>query len=206
MTEEGSRVPLYSWFAPKQDATTGAVLVGEAAALIGYESDAPWGRDSEGRPLTLDQFVTQYCDIVEIGGQSQAVPRPAPNNGAVAGTRVRYSEVNAFIRDFGNLGISIVGPLSGEVAGLGGGSFTARSLPPRAANAVELYVAVMTPDSTLPAGWTIEVAQTAPFYGGTGGAYQLVFFDEFGAPVRFTDPRLAASGVITFERYEEQQA
>ena len=160
------------------------------------------GKDDAGQPLTYERFVQQFCDVVEIDGQLHAVMRSAPNNGAVAGTRVRYNDFAAFVRDFGNLGASIVGPLSGDVAALGGGSFSSRSLPPRAANAVELFVAGVVPDATLPAGWTCEVAQTAPYYGGVGGSYQLVIFDEFDASVRFSDIRLTASGVLTIERYE----
>jgi hypothetical protein len=201
MTDQEAGVPLYTWFEPQRDAA-GAVVVGEGAALLGFDADAIWGRGADGQPLTLDQFIEAFCDIVQIGAQREAVLRVAPNNGAVPGTRVRYSDAAAFDRDFGNLGISILGPLSGVIAGVGGGSFSARSLPPRTGNAVELYSASVNPSAILPAGWSIEIAQTAPYYGGSGGAYQLVIFDEFDTPVRFSDPRIAETGLLIIERYE----
>ena len=200
MSDHDSGIGLFTWFEPKRD-DRGAVLVGEGAALIGYDPSAPWGRDSDGAPLSLQQFIDAYCDLVSVGDQREAVLRVAPNNGAVAGTRVRYSDAQAYVRDFGNLGLSILGPLSGVLAGVGGGSFSARSLPPRAANAAELYTAAVSADAELPEGWTLEIAQTAPYYGGAGGMYQLVVFDEFDAPVRFNDPRVADAHLFTIERY-----
>lgn len=201
MTDQGAGVPLYTWFEPQRDAS-GSVIVGEGAALLGFDPDAMWGRGADGHSLSLEQFIDAFCDIVQIGAQREAVLRVAPNNGAVPGTRVRYTDAAAFDRDFGNLGISILGPLSGVVAGVGGGSFSARSLPPRAANSVELYTASVNAAAVLPEGWSLEIAQTAPYYGGAGGAYQLVVFDEFDTPVRFSDPRITETGLLIIERYE----
>ncbi|WP_255529360.1 hypothetical protein [Salinibacterium sp. NK8237] len=41
MTEKDMPAPLYSWFEPKKDPASGAVLVGEAAAMVGFDPAFP---------------------------------------------------------------------------------------------------------------------------------------------------------------------
>jgi len=176
--------------------------IGAAAALLQFDTTAPWGRDADGRPLARTEFVERFCRIDVVDGREVATLLMPPNNGAVEGTRVRYSDLAAFSRDFGSLGITLIGGLDPVVAGLGGGTFSQRSLPPTAATATDLWVIEPVAGSVLPEGWTIEVGRSLPFYGGAGGAHYCGVFDGGGAPVPFDDPRLTTTGILTAERYD----
>lgn len=63
-------------------------------------------------------------------------------------------------------------------------SFEARSLPPAALrNPYTAYVL----EGDLPPGWSIETAETAPWFGQPGGATQLTVLDGLGRKVRVAD-------------------
>lgn len=125
--------------------------------------------ESAGGALTAEDWAARYID--EFGNL-----RPVPANGGVPDKRVRYSDAQAFIKDFADT-IDQVGPPSGEVFTVLGGTFDQRALLPEAADQ-RLHAYTLT--GTLPEGWQIEVGETAPAFGRSGGAMYVVVIGANG--------------------------
>lgn len=152
---------------------------GQAALDIGYDVEAPYGRDSDGVPHDAQSWSSRYVNAAEPG-EHYGVMDFAPNSGAQLNTRVQYSDLDAFVRDFGNLDLDRLGSVDGAFMGLGGGDFSDRALPPGQRSATELHNLTLRPDATLPDGWSIEVGRIAPAYGQDGGGLQVVVRDSEG--------------------------
>lgn len=125
--------------------------------------------ESAGGALTAEDWAARYID--EYGNL-----RPVPANGGVPDKRVRYSDAQAFIKDFSDA-IDQVGAPDGEVFTVLGGDFEQRALLPEAANQ-RLHSYRLS--GSLPAGWQIEVGQTAPAFGRSGGAMYVVVLGANG--------------------------
>lgn len=125
--------------------------------------------DSVEGALTAEDWAARYID--EFGNL-----RPVPANGGVPGKRVRYTDAEGFIKDFADT-VDQVGPPDGEVFTVLGGSFDQRSLLPEAANQ-QLHTYRLT--GHLPKGWQLEVGETAPAFGRSGGAMYVMVFGANG--------------------------
>lgn len=167
----------------------------EVRGLIS-DPDAPWGRDSEGNPLSQDQYESVYNKSGPNGDHWQNWP---PNAGAVPETRLVYDRLDAFIRDFGtldgNLGVDRIGKFEGDyLAVMPDGipaTFEQRSLPIYSLTQ-PYHQFEMSGD--LPDGWTVEVSEVAPAFGRDGGGTQVRILDDDGNAVLI--PRLKGLGIL----------
>ncbi|WP_394552986.1 glycohydrolase toxin TNT-related protein [Agromyces sp. MMS24-JH15] len=135
----------------------------------------PWGHDAAtGTPLDKAGYDARY---VEAARNWDVYP---PNEGAVAGTRVHFTNLRAFIDAYGRT-LDRVGPEGGDYLGLRidgrPASFEDRGLP-IGSLAKEYHQYKFT--DHLPAGWRIEISEIAPAFGRDAGGLQLLVTDEFG--------------------------
>lgn len=97
-----------------------------------------------------------------------------PNAGAVRGTRVEYSSIEAFIRDYG-VHLDRLGGWDGKYLGLrpDGVSidFESRGLP---ISALKENLQTYEFTGVLPGMWKIEISEIAPAFGREGGGMQLL--------------------------------
>jgi hypothetical protein len=125
--------------------------------------------------------------------------RYPPNYGAAAGTRIRYSSIEAAVSDYGAT-IDRIGPECGAAVTLRidgtAAAFEDRGLP-LSAMAQRYHAYTLSPDAPggLPAGWSLELSRVAPAFGRDGGAIQARFFDDTGKEVPVTD--LRDLGIVT---------
>ncbi|WP_207454267.1 glycohydrolase toxin TNT-related protein [Herbiconiux sp. SYSU D00978] len=166
------------------------VHVGRGAQALGFDSSEVWGHgpraDGTEGPYSREDWESR--NILPDGKL-----RWAPNTGAVAGSRVVYSDGQAFLRDWGGLRLDRLGSKeSGTYFGLGGGSFNDRALPPMQIKTDDLWDFEFL---ELPEGWTVEVSRIGPGYGLDGGGVQLVVRDDMGEAA--TLRRLLREGAIT---------
>lgn len=152
--------------------------------------DEPYGHDSDGNPLTKDQYDQRYNLIGPEGEKWENYP---PNDGAVPGSRVLYDSGEAFLRDFGPH-LDRIGKDSGSYLGVmpdgNPPSFESRSLP---ISSLDLSYESFSLAS-LPADWSIEVSRIAPAFGRDGGALQVLIYNDEGMKVSVK--QLIRSGVL----------
>ncbi|TFD61602.1 DUF4237 domain-containing protein [Cryobacterium suzukii] len=139
--------------------------MGAAAEQLHFDDRFPYGTDAHGNPLTEVSWNERYVDSADS-------MQFAPNGGAVIGTRVQYTDVDAFLRDFGDLKLDRLGELDGGYMGAGGGTFSERALPLGQRLQEQLHELSLT-GKPLPAGWRIEISLIADAYGRPGGGYKL---------------------------------
>lgn len=170
-------------FAPAVDVNGHAVELGDAARLLDADPTAPYGHRPDGTPYT-DGADWSRDNVDRVHGSTYGNMHWAPNDGAVFGTRVRFTDLAAFERVAGNLHIDRLGRTSGSYLGLGGGTFAERGLPPNQVGQNQFWHVNLRPDAKLPAGWSIEVSRIAPAYGQPGGGLQIVVRDAGGSGVK----------------------
>ncbi|WP_156761681.1 DNA/RNA non-specific endonuclease [Microbacterium karelineae] len=141
----------------------------EVRALVS-DADAPYGRDSEGNPLSEQGFRERFLE--PDGGYDYP-----GNAGAVPGSSVRITDLGAFREQYGNQ-IDRLGSDRGDYFGLPGSSFESRSLPP--SNLTQPYT--MSDLRSLPPGGSIEVSRIAPAFGRDGGGLQFRILDSDDRP------------------------
>ncbi len=146
-------------------------------AKLVNDPEAPFGRGDDKKPLTKEQYDERFVE-------SNGYDHYPPNDGAVRGTRVEYSSLDAFMRDYGGQ-FDRIGPPGGKYLGLKvdgvAASFEARSLP--IGSLEKDYFNYVLNRAPLPTGWRIEISEIASAFGREGGGYQVRFFDETRAEV-----------------------
>lgn len=131
------------------------------------DPDAPYGRGADGEPYTRAEWEERY-----MGPDDR--PIYPGNDGAVPGTRVSYTDMDAFRRDYGDT-VDRFGGSGGAYLSPEGVLFEQRALPGSNLNA-GYHVFRLTDD--LPPGVHIEVSEVAPAFGQPGGGIQLQFVHE----------------------------
>jgi hypothetical protein len=109
--------------------------------------------------LTREAWEARYID--ERGDL-----RPAPNDGAVPGQRVEFTDMAEFLKVF-PAEVDVLGDPDTEFLTILGGTFDQRSQLPDDASA-RLHLFTLT--GHLPSGWSLEIGTTAPLFGRSGGA------------------------------------
>jgi|GEM_PF-6547232 len=152
------------------------------------DPEAPYGRDpTDNHPFTKSEYEQRY---VKPDG-STCYP---DNNGAAPGSITPYDDANEFINNYGPR-VDRIGEPGGnfmavEIDGVPA-SLEERSLPVESLGK-PYYQYEFTGD--LPQGWRIEVSETAPAFGRSGGATQVQVVNEAGEAVSIQD--LLYKGVI----------
>lgn len=145
-------------------------------AIVG-DTGAPYGRHPDGTPLSAAEYDARYD---RASRNHDFYP---PNAGAVRGTRVKYSSIEAFIRDYG-MRLDRLGEWDGKYLGLrpDGVSidFESRGLPISALKE-KLHTYEFT--GVLPGMWKIEISEIAPAFGREGGGMQLLVKNHEGKVV-----------------------
>ncbi|WP_245849379.1 TNT domain-containing protein [Mycobacterium palustre] len=139
---------------------------------------APFGRDSHGHAYSQTEYEQRFN---KVGPQGQHWYNFPGNSGAVLGTRVAYSDLRCFIRDYGSL-LDRIGDEEGTyLAVMENGQ--AASWEQRALHTSSLagpYNSYRL--SALPSDWTIEISEVAPGLGQPGGSLQVQILDAKGEP------------------------
>jgi len=133
--------------------------------------------DLDAFPRTLEHVPAWYptADRRQILAVPRNVAQP-PNRGFEPGTQARFTDVAKFIDVFGDV-LDHFGTPNDRVFTVGGGTLSERSaVPPVLRSESNLYEYRLT--GALPSNVVVEVGETAPAFGGTGGATQVVFMAE----------------------------
>ncbi|MBB3157817.1 hypothetical protein FHS07_001501 [Microbacterium proteolyticum] len=149
---------------------------------------APFGRGPDGHAFTRGEWESRYVD--EGGG----LIYPG-NDGAVPGTRVTYTDVDAFQRDYGAT-LDRFGGDGGTYFAPEGSPFEARGLPGSSLSTP--YRAFGVADQ-LPPGVRIEVSEVAPAFGQPGGGFQVQFVHETSGPIRLFELNAPDGGGTIFD-------
>ena len=142
------------------------------------DPDAPFGRDFHGRAYRQSEYEERFNILGPAGQHWYNFPG---NSGAVPGTRVGYSDLGSFVRDYGSRLDRIGDDQGAYLAVMENGhaaSWEARALHVNSLR--DPYQAFTL--SRLPEGWTIEVSEVAPGLGQPGGSLQVRIFDSTGDP------------------------
>jgi hypothetical protein len=154
------------------------------------DAEAPFGRSKNGHPYSQAEYAERFNKVGPDGQHWYNFPG---NSGAVPGTRVAYSNLGAFVRDYGSL-LDRIGDEEGTyLAVMENGqpaSWEQRAL--HVSSLREPYGAYTL--SHLPEKWSIEVSEVAPGLGQPGGSLQVRIFDAQGEPRRVED---LIGGVLT---------
>lgn len=140
------------------------------------DPEALFGRDPEGRPYSQAEYEERFN---KLGPQDQHWYNFPGNSGAVPLTRVAYSDLRSFVRDYGAL-VDRIGDDEGAYLAVMEDRHAA-SWEERALHVNSLrdpYNAYTL--SQLPEKWTIEVSEVAPGLGQPGGSLQVRVFDAQG--------------------------
>jgi hypothetical protein len=127
---------------------------------------------SDTTAMSRDEWAAHYLD-------AKGDLIPVPDNGSVAGRRVRFTSITAFLEAADSRQDVLGDPLS-EFLALNGGSFDERVQLPDDMNADQSRLIRVEYTGFLPQGWSVEVGQNAPAYGRAGGAYYSVVLDAAG--------------------------
>ena len=176
--------------------------VGPAAELLGFDGQT-WGHDGwDGPAHDASSWNERYVDrdpnaTPDADGNVYGNMHFAPNFGAVQGTRVQFTDLDAFRDAFGNLRIDRLGNPSGSFLGIGGGSFNDRALPPSQRLADTYSSIVLRPGAQLPDGYSLEIGFIADAYGRDGGGLQLVLRNQAGNDVKLEEVEAQAIFEVT---------
>ncbi|WP_143082710.1 TNT domain-containing protein [Cellulomonas sp. KH9] len=141
-------------------------------ARLGGDLSHPWGRDPHtGLPFTEREWSRRYIN-------ERADLRWPPNDGAVAGSRVVFHDLERFRALYGDR-FDRVGWPGGTYLGVPPGlAWGERALPP--AN-LDRPVMGYTFTGRVPRGITVEVSEIAPAFGQPGGGIQVRFLRDGNA-------------------------
>lgn len=158
--------------------------VDPSAEKIWHDQGAPYGRMPDGTPYPEKEYAKRFLRVKPGGIPDKAWP---PNEGAVAGTKLDYTDAHKFVRDFG-CRVDRLGVPEGVFFGLAEGgpsSFEARALPYDSLYK-KLHAYTLIPEK-LPKNWKIRVMETAPAFGQPGGSLAVKFFDDIGNEISARD-------------------
>jgi hypothetical protein len=158
---------------PDQYAAPAADEIPAEVRHLVTDPDAPYGRGENNEPYTRAEWEERY-----VG--PDGYPIYPGNDGAVVGTRVEYTDMAAFQRDYGTTLDRMGGP-NGAFLSPEGVPFESRALPGSNLNAG--YHVYDLADE-LPPGVRVEVSEVAPAFGREGGGIQVRFIDADGNPLR----------------------
>jgi hypothetical protein len=139
-------------------------------------TEAPFGRDPQGHAYSQKEYEERFNKLGPNGQHWYNFPG---NSGAVPSTRVAYSDLGAFKRDYGAL-LDRVGDDEGTYLAVMENGHPA-SWEERALHVSSLrdpYHAYTL--TALPDGWRIEVSEVAPGLGQPGGSLQVRILDTKG--------------------------
>ncbi|MDJ0338453.1 glycohydrolase toxin TNT-related protein [Cryobacterium sp. PH31-O1] len=151
-----------------------AVTNPETQRIIGHP-EAPNGWDEAGQPLDRQNWDQRYAKPDSSDGDPGGVRWPG-NDGAVNGTRVEYSSMEALLRDYPEFQhLDRLGRDGGDYLTVYGTQFEQRGLTPghTAFDYNDYQLA-----SALPENVKVEVSIVAPANGFPGGGWQVRFWDE----------------------------
>lgn len=138
------------------------------------DPSAPFGRDANGDPYSARSYAEEFNKLGPKGEHWVNFP---DNGGAVAGTRVAYSDFEQFVKDYGNQ-FDRIGDDKGKYLGLIENGRPA-SWEERAMHVDSLRQPYNTYTlDHLPEGWKIEVSEIASGVGQPGGGLQVRIMDE----------------------------
>lgn len=164
--------------------TVTATHPGHAFNMLDGDPNAPFGYHPEtGNPMTRSEWETRYVDANPKNPSGPGNMHFSPNQGAVKGTRVQFTDLDEFRRIFGNLSIDRVGDKGGSYMGIGGGTINDRALAPNQVQATELWDVQFVENAQLPPGYSLEISMVGEAYGLDGGGLQLVIRDANGEGV-----------------------
>ncbi len=145
-----------------------------AVADLMQDPSAPFGRDANGDPYSARSYAEEFNKLGPKGEHWVNFP---DNGGAVAGTRVAYSDFEQFVKDYGNQ-FDRIGDDKGKYLGLIENGRPA-SWEERAMHVDSLRQPYNTYTlDHLPEGWKIEVSEIASGVGQPGGGLQVRIMDE----------------------------
>lgn len=148
--------------------------INPVVAQLMEDPNAPFGRDPQGQPYTQERYQERFNSVGPWGQQYSNFP---PNNGAVPGTRIAYTNLEKFLSDYGPQLDRIGGDQGKYLAIMEHGrpaSWEQRAL--HVASLRDPYHAYTI--DWLPEGWFIEVSEVAPGCGQPGGSIQVRIFDH----------------------------
>ncbi|MGD1282715.1 glycohydrolase toxin TNT-related protein [Mycobacterium seoulense] len=140
------------------------------------DPEALFGRDPVGRPYSQLEYEERFNKLGPKGQHWYNFPE---NSGAVPLTRVAYSSLKSFVRDYGSLvdrigddeGAYLAVMEDGHAASWEGRALHVNSL----GDPYNAYTLTQLPEK-----WTIEVSEVAPGLGQPGGSLQVRVFDAQG--------------------------
>ena len=153
----------------------------EVRSLI-TDPSAGYGRDTNGTPLTPDQFQERYVD------QNGDYVYPGERGGEPGSFR-RIDDVATFRTHFGGQ-LDRMGGTGGDFFSIPGTPFEQRALPP--SNLTQPYTVLDL--HSLPPGAYLEVSRIAPAFGRPGGGLQVRVIGSGGKPISMGDLMSTAQG------------
>lgn len=130
-----------------------------------------YGVDEHGNYLTKEEYEARYTvSYTDSQGVVLDGWRYPPNGGAVEGTIRTYTDVESFIKDFGNK-FDRIGDPNGKYLAVEGTPWEMRSLPVDTLGK-DMYHYELT--GKLPENVRVKVSEVAPAFGQKGGGTQLV--------------------------------
>lgn len=167
--------PLTKHWSYTDSPTEAARMNPDVAALIDDPS-APYGRDPDGNAYTQAAYEARFNSEGPGGMHWMNFPG---NDGAVVGSRVLYTDAQAFIDSYGPY-LDRIGADSGKYLGVMVDGHPA-SWEQRAMHVDSLKDSYSTfALQSLPAGWKIEISEIAPGCGQPGGGLQVRIIDHNG--------------------------
>jgi Tuberculosis necrotizing toxin len=147
------------------------------------DRNAPYGRDAADHPYTREDWEARYVD------ENNRLRYP-PNDGAVLGRRLEFTDATEFIKHYGDE-LDRLGRKGGSYMSLPTAAFGERALPPGSLR--EPYL-TMRLTGELPSGAHIEVSEVAPAFGQRGGGLQVRILDDEGQAMSVA--KLRKEGII----------
>jgi hypothetical protein len=169
------------------------------ADTLRCDRKAPYGRAPGGVAYSEQDYAERFHKLGTKGEHAVAWP---PNQGAVPGTKVDYTDAIQFVHEFGDM-MDRFGPPSGEFMALMYMGPKGKRIPAfyeaRAIHYESLYGKPLTytlvPGKLkLRPGWKIRVMDTAPALGQPGRWVSLVFLTQINEEISVNS--LIAAGVL----------
>jgi hypothetical protein len=143
------------------------------------DPDAPFGRDPQGHAYTQHEYEERFN---KVGPEGQRWYNFASSDGAMAGSKVAFSNLEQYKHFYGAL-LDRIGDEKGSYLAVmedgKSASWEDRSLH---VDSLSKDLHKYTIDD-LPDGWRIEVSVIEPAVGQPGGAIQVRILDDAGAVV-----------------------
>jgi hypothetical protein len=156
------------------------------------DPDAPFGRNPQGNAYTQHEYEERFN---KVGPQGQRWYNFASDDGAVAGTKVAFSDLEQFKKFYGHL-FDRIGDEDGRYLAVMEDGKSApwehRSLHVDSLGKPLHGYAI----DHLPEGWKIEVSEIEPAVGQPGGALQVMIFDDTNEALTMRELTTDSVGVL----------